>query len=129
MRKNLNGRLSKISIPVATIAAKIAETVTVEITKAATDNAPIYIAVTQAKKRAKKPPAAAKDTRRDMTMALTVAATKKIINKSNPVNVRRVTVPTCTILQDIKRSSADKTSKKIYTKVQNNNIKLQNLKI
>jgi hypothetical protein len=43
----------------------IAEIVALEITNAATDNAPMYINVTHVKKRAKKPPAAAKDTRRD----------------------------------------------------------------
>lgn len=75
----------------------MAETVAVEITKAATDNAPIYIAVTQVKKIAKKPPAAAKDMIRDMMMALAVAIRKNNMNNDNPVNVRRVIVPTCSI--------------------------------
>lgn len=73
----------------------IAEIVALEITNAATDNAPMYMSVTHVKKRAKKPPAAAKDTRRDMTMALKVAATKKSIKTSNPVNARKAIVPTC----------------------------------
>lgn len=67
----------------------------------ATDNAPIYIAVTQAKKRAVKPPIAAKKMRRETIMALTVAARKKSIKTSNPVNVRRVIVPTCRSFQNI----------------------------
>lgn len=54
----------------------------------------MYMNVTQVKKKAKKPPAAAKDTRRDMTMQLMVAARKKSIKTSNPVKVRTVIVPT-----------------------------------
>lgn len=57
------------------------------------------MAVIQAKKRAKKPPAAAKDMRKDMTIALKVAARKKSIKTSNPVKARRVIVPTCRNLE------------------------------
>lgn len=64
------------------------------MTKTATDNAPIYIAVTQAKKRAKNPPAAAKDNRREMIIALIVAATKKSMKTRRPVKEIRVMVPT-----------------------------------
>ena len=73
----------------------VVEITVVEMTKAATDKAPMYIAVTQAKKRAKNPPAAAKDMRKEITMALKVATRKKSIKTSNPVNARRVIVPTC----------------------------------
>lgn len=73
----------------------IAEIVALAITNAATDNAPMYMNVTQVKKRAKKPPAAAKDTSRDITTALVVAARKKSIKTSTPVKPRRVMVPTC----------------------------------
>nr|KYP76004.1 hypothetical protein KK1_020221 [Cajanus cajan] len=55
----------------------------------------MYIAVTKAKKRAKNPPAAAKDISSDMTMAFMVAARKKSINTSSPVNATKATVPTC----------------------------------
>lgn len=53
------------------------------------------MAATQAKKRAKNPPAATKDMNREMTTALKVAAAKKSIKTSNPVNVRSKIVPTC----------------------------------
>lgn len=46
------------------------------------------------KKRAKKPPAAAKDMSKEMIMALAVAAKKKSIKTSNPVKDRKVMVPT-----------------------------------
>ena len=94
-KKGVAGEKERSSLPVAIRAAMIAEIVVLEITNTATDNAPMYINVTQVKKRAKKPPAAAKDTRRDMTMALTVAARKKSVKTSNPVKARRVIVPTC----------------------------------
>ena len=58
-------------------------------------NAPMYIAVTKAKKRARNPPAAAKDISSDMTMAFMVAARKKSINTSSAVKATKVTVPTC----------------------------------
>lgn len=79
--------------------ATIAKIVAVEMTNTATDNAPMYTAVKQAKNIAKNPPAAAKDMRREMTTALTVAAIKNSINTSNPVKASRVIVPTCTNLQ------------------------------
>lgn len=75
--------------------ATIAQNVVTEIANMAIDNAPMYIAVTKAKKRARNPPAAAKDISNDMTMAFTVAARKKSINTSSPVKATKVTVPTC----------------------------------
>jgi hypothetical protein len=51
----------------------------------AVESAPMYIAVAQAKKRAKNPAAAANDIRSDMTMAFTVTVRKKSINTSSPV--------------------------------------------
>lgn len=72
----------------------IVKNVAVDMKNMETAKAPIYTAVTQAKKRAKKPPAAANDIRREMTIALTVAATKKSINTTNPVKAMRVIVPT-----------------------------------
>lgn len=80
--------------PVTIRTATVAEIVAVEMTNTATDNAPMYIAVRKAKNRAKKPPAAAKDMRREMTIALKVAARKKSINTSTPVKERRAIVPT-----------------------------------
>ena len=53
------------------------------------------MAVMKAKKRAKKPPAAARDMRREITMALTVAARKKSMKMNSPVKARSVIVPTC----------------------------------
>lgn len=82
-------------IPVVIRTATIAEIVVVETTKTATDNAPMYIAATQAKKRAKNPPTAAKDNKKEITMALKVAARKKSMKTSNPVKATRVIVPTC----------------------------------
>ncbi|CAL1379839.1 unnamed protein product [Linum trigynum] len=73
----------------------IAEIVAVEMANIAIDNAPMYIAARQAKKRAKKPPAAANDMRREMTMALMVAARKNSMKTSIPVMARRAIVPTC----------------------------------
>jgi hypothetical protein len=61
----------------------------------AIESAPMYIAVAQAKKRAKNPPAAAKDISSDMTMAFMVAVRKKSINTSSPVRDTKETVPTC----------------------------------
>lgn len=81
----------------------IVEIAVVEMTSAAMANAPMYIAVTKAKKRAKNPPAAAKDIRRETTTALKVATKKKSIKTSNPVKARRVIVPTCS-----KRISGEK---------------------
>lgn len=60
----------------------------------AIESAPMYIAVAQAKKRAKNPPAAAKDISSDMTMAFMVAVRKKSINTSSPVRDTKETVPT-----------------------------------
>lgn len=82
-------------VPAAITTATIAEIVAVDITNKATPNAPTYMAVTQAKKRAKKPPTAAKDTRREIIMALRVAARKKNRKMSDPVIARRTIVPTC----------------------------------
>lgn len=53
------------------------------------------MAATKVKNRARNPPAAAKDTRREMTTALKVATVKKSIKINNPVNTRRAIVPTC----------------------------------
>ena len=55
----------------------------------------------QVKKRAKKPPAAAKDMSKEMITALAVAAKKKSIKTSNPVKDRKVMVPTCNIIGGI----------------------------
>lgn len=71
------------------------------------------MAATQAKNRAKNPPAAAKDITREMTIALTVAATKKSIKTSNPASVRKTIVPTCDNYQYYeKRTSEEKQYKK-----------------
>lgn len=78
-----------------TIATIIDEIVTTEITNAAIDKAPIYIPAKQAKKMARKLPAAAKETRRDMTTALKVATMKNREKTSNPVSTRKMVVPTC----------------------------------
>lgn len=82
-------------LPVVIRIATIVQNVTVEIVNMAIDNAPMYIAVTKAKKSAKKPPAAAKDMRSEMRTAFIVAARKKSINTSSPVKATRVIVPTC----------------------------------
>ena len=82
-------------LPVAIRIATLAQNVITEIANAAIDNAPTYTAATKAKKIAKNPPAAAKDTRSDMTMAFMVAARKKSMNTSSPVSATKVTVPTC----------------------------------
>lgn len=74
--------------------AIIAEMVAVEIMQIAKDTAPIYIAVKQAKKTAKNPPAAANDISNETMTAFSVATNKKIIKLSNPVNARRLIVPT-----------------------------------
>lgn len=76
-------------------AVMIAAIVTEEMTKKAIDNAPMQIPARQAKKIAKKPPAAAKDIKIDRMIALTVAAAKNSKKTSTPVKVRRVIVPTC----------------------------------
>lgn len=52
------------------------------------------MAATQVKNRAKNPPAAAKEIRREITTALTVAARKNSIKTNNPINVRETIVPT-----------------------------------
>ena len=57
------------------------------------------MAATQAKKTAKNPPAAANDITREMTTALTVAATKNSMKTNTPANVRKTIVPTCNNLQ------------------------------
>lgn len=75
--------------------ATIVQNVVTEIANMAIDSAPMYIAVAQAKKRAKNPPAAANDISSDMTMAFMVAARKKSVNTSNPVRETKVTAPTC----------------------------------
>lgn len=82
-------------LPVAIVTATIAEIVAVDIANKATVKAPMYTAVTQAKKRAKKPPTAAKETRREIMMALRVAAKKNSRKMSNPVSARKAIVPTC----------------------------------
>jgi len=75
--------------------ATIVQNVVTEITNMAIESAPMYIAVAQAKKRAKNPPAAANDISSDMTIAFTVAVRKKSINTSSPVIDTKATVPTC----------------------------------
>lgn len=78
------------------------------------------MAVTQAKKRAKKPPAAAKEMSREITMALTVATRKKSVKTRNPVEARRVIVPTC---------SSWKKYKKIINKESKNQSHINSLRI
>jgi hypothetical protein len=75
--------------------ATIVQNVVTEITNMAIDSDPMYIAVEHTKKRAKNPPAAAKDISSDMTMAFMVAARKKSVNTSSPVRETKDTVPTC----------------------------------
>ena len=82
-------------VPVAITTATMAEIVAVDIKNKATVNAPMYTAVMQAKKRAKKPPTAAKETRREIITALRVAARMNSRKMSNPVDARRAIVPTC----------------------------------
>lgn len=55
------------------------------------------MAATHEKNRAKNPPTAAKDTRRETMIVLTVAATKKSRKTNNPDSMRRAIVPTCGI--------------------------------
>lgn len=74
--------------------AIVAEITVADMTNAAMDNAQTYIAATQAKNRAKNPPAAAKDTIRDTTMTLKVATKKKSMKMSNPVSERKMIPPT-----------------------------------
>ncbi|RDX76884.1 hypothetical protein CR513_43078, partial [Mucuna pruriens] len=62
----------------------------------ATDSAPIYIAVTKAKNRAKNPPATAKEMRKETKTAFMVAARKKSRKARNPERATRATIPTCT---------------------------------
>lgn len=96
-------------LPVVIRIATIAQNVAVQIANMAIDNAPIYTAVTEAKKSAKNPPATAKDTRNDITMALKVAARTKSIKTNNPVKETRVIVPTCN-----NQETNDKKPKEIY---------------
>ncbi|MFS7948835.1 hypothetical protein Hanom_Chr06g00564491 [Helianthus anomalus] len=62
----------------------IDEMVTVNVTNAVTNNKPMYIVVIHAKKIAKKPPTAAKEMRREITIAFTVAARNTTVNTSIP---------------------------------------------
>lgn len=83
----------------------IDEMVTVNVTNAVMNNKPMYIAVIQAKKTAKKPPTAAKEMRREITIAFTVAATNTTVNTSIPVKAKRVAIPACTSFQrDVNRN-------------------------
>lgn len=83
------------TLPAVITIATTAQKTTVEIAKMATDSAPIYIAVTKAKNRAKNPPATAKEIRRETKMAFIVAARKKSIKTTSPERATRATVPTC----------------------------------
>ena len=87
-------RLELKGLPAVTRTAIIAEIVVAEIANTATDNAPIQMAVREAKKIAKNPPAAANDMRRDITTAFRVAATKNNMKTRSPVRARRAIVPT-----------------------------------
>lgn len=80
--------------PVAIMTAMIIEIVVVEIMKAATDSAPMYIAAKEVKKRARNPPAAAKDIIKEMMIAFTVATKRMNMKNSNPVKARSVIDPT-----------------------------------
>jgi hypothetical protein len=60
-------------LPVVIGIATVVQNITVAITNIATNNAPIYIAVTKAKKRDKNPPATAKEIKRETMKALIVA--------------------------------------------------------
>lgn len=82
-------------LPAVITIATTAQKTTVEIAKMVTDSAPIYIAVTKAKDRAKNPPATAKEIRRETKMAFIVAARKKSIKATSPERATRVTVATC----------------------------------
>ena len=61
------------------------------------------MAVREAKKIAKNPPAAANDMRRDITIAFRVAATKNNMKTRSPVRAIRAIVPTCNNHQQQKR--------------------------
>ena len=84
-----------MDVPVTNRTATIVDIVAVDITKAAINNAPTYIVVTQAKKKAKNRPTAAKDMKKEIIMAFTVATKKKSIKTRHPAKARNVTVPTC----------------------------------
>jgi len=85
--------------PVATKIPTTAEITVAEMTKIATDTAPIYTATKQAKKMAKNPPAAASDIKTETMIALAVATNRKNMKVRRPVNAISVIVPTCQIKQ------------------------------
>jgi len=76
-----------------------------------TDNAPIYIAVTKAKKRAKNPPATTKEMKRETMMALIVATRRRSTKVRSPVKATRAIVPTCSKLE---RNHKHSTKRIIY---------------
>jgi hypothetical protein len=86
-------------LPVATKIPTTAEITVAEMTKIATDTAPIYTATKQAKKIAKNPPAAASDIKTETMIALAVATNRKNMKVRRPVNAISVIVPTCQIKQ------------------------------
>lgn len=86
-------------LPAVIRIATVVQNTTVEIANMATDNAPIYIAVTKAKKRAKNPPATAKEMKRETMMALIVATRRRSIKVKSPVKATRAIVPTCSNLK------------------------------
>ncbi|KAF1891290.1 hypothetical protein Lal_00001433 [Lupinus albus] len=92
---NKKRRWPNILLPVVIRMATVAQNVVTEIANTATDNAPMYIAATKDKNRAKNPPIDAKDMRNNTKMALIVAAKKKSMNTSSPVKETRMVVPTC----------------------------------
>lgn len=65
-------------------------------------SAPIYIVVKKAKKRAKNPPATAKEMRSETTMAFIVATRTKSIKARSPDKATRTIVPTCSNIQKTK---------------------------
>lgn len=88
-----------MQLPVVITIATVVQNVTVEIANMATDSAPIYVAVTNAKKRAKNPPATAKEMRRETMMALIVATRRRRIKVTSPVKATSMIVPTCSNLK------------------------------
>ena len=84
-------------LPAVVSIATIVQNEAMQIANMATDNAPMYIAITEAKKTAKNPSATAKDTKSEITMALKVAARTNNRKTNSPVKETREIVPTCNI--------------------------------
>jgi hypothetical protein len=98
--QKLNVLKGKRDLPVTISTPTIDAMAVVEMVKVAIDTAPTYTATKQAKKRAKNPPAAARDIRTETMMALAVATSRKDMKIRRPVSAISVIVPTCHISTD-----------------------------